>query len=165
MKKKRTKNIISPQPSLDIIEGIKAGEIKVKDLSIDQRMDCVEVLVQEGFTTPVIAKILNRSDRTIKRYKQKIREKNVVRSRSGFTIEHVGMTLDNLEANINRLMRISRDPKTPPKEQILAERTAAEIALKRTKMLQSIGYLRQAEKEGLPEYVKLRLTEFDKDWI
>src|SRR5262245_18680767 len=66
------------RPVMDMIEAIKGQHLDPRGLSTAERQACVSYLCIEGMTVPEIARILQRADRTIRRDRHEIRERNAL---------------------------------------------------------------------------------------
>ena len=72
----------APEPSdkddgmsvIDMVQAIRDGRLKGKQMTVEQRRRCVQYLGSEGLTVPEMAQMLGCSDRTIARDRSAIQE-------------------------------------------------------------------------------------------
>ncbi len=75
----KSSNSENPEvPILTMIQQIKDGQLDPKTLNKELRQQCVEILLGEAYSAPSIAQILKRSDKTIRRDIDEIRERNAL---------------------------------------------------------------------------------------
>src|SRR5262245_10804348 len=132
------------QPILSLIQRIKAGQVVPSSLSAEQRRRCVEVLRAEGYTIPEIGEILKRSEKTIRRDIEEIRDELALRPDPNLAARLVGEMNRHAEVSIARLRRIARETSATALERATAEAMAWKVARDSTQLLQSLGYLPRA---------------------
>jgi len=128
-------------PTYKILQGIKTGSLDAKSLSKEERQACVEVLMLEGYEVASIAQLLDRSEKTIKRDKQEIWQKNSQKPTSDFIMREVAEMIGKGKVSQAHLMRLARSKDTPAKERIDAERNAWQVGKEISERLQSLGFL------------------------
>lgn len=126
---------------LDLIQGIKAKKLAAKSLNTEDRRACVEHLTAEGLSVPEIAKILERSDRTIARDRKVIQQVNALAHDPAFAGEMAGRLMSELDNSIGRIRRATRGSDVPPAVRVDGERACLEALCKIVERLQSMGYL------------------------
>ena len=126
---------------LDLIKDIKAKKLAPSSLNVEDRRACVEHLTAEGLSVPEIAKVLDRSDRTIARDRKVIQQRNALAHDPAFAGEIAGWLIRELENSIGRIRRAARSADASPAVRIDAERAWAEVSCKIVERLQSMGYL------------------------
>ena len=126
---------------LDLIRSIKSKELAAKSLNTEDRRACVEHLSAEGLSVPEIAKVLERSDRTIARDRKVIQQRNALDHDPAFAGEMAGRLMSELDNSVGRIRRAARGADVPPAVRIDAERACVEILCKIVERVQSMGYL------------------------
>lgn len=135
---------------LDLIKKIKSGQISPEALDTKTKIDCAELMQNEGYTRAQIAQVLRTSDRTITRYYKRIRKRNALHVTPGFAEEYLGELIGKVKNSIDFLIRLStKEGKTT--EKIQARKDAMEVYYNLTKTLQSAGYL---NCQSDPQYMK-----------
>lgn len=105
---------------LDIIDGIRSGQIDPKSIINEERIPCVEFMMSRGCGTAYLVKYFSCSDRTIRRDKVAIRKNNAVKIDDKFTNEHVS-ELITTERNIRmQLLTIASSKETSVSDKIQA---------------------------------------------
>jgi hypothetical protein len=112
------------RPVLDTLSGLRSGQINPKSLSQADRLQCVEHLGLIGRSVPEIAKIVGKSDRTIRRYRAKIRARNALAPSPTFTRELVGDTVQRAYQSHSHLVQIAHDKSVSPRDRAFAAREA-----------------------------------------
>ncbi len=147
----------SPQPPeksvLTLIQQLKDGSIHARTLTREQRQQCVEALLLEGYSIPQIAQVVDRSEKTVTRDRDDIRRRNALSPSPELAKELIGDLLIRTEAHHARLMRISRSAEGSPSEKTQAEFLAFRVIKERTELLQSLGYLPQHPQQVQGEFV------------
>lgn len=133
--------------SLDILQGIKAGNTNPSLLSPEQRIPLVSLLSAEGQSTAEISHLLKVSDRTIERDKQAIRENNAISQDPELTKIMAGRLVNEAQICIQRIRKFERDANCPPAAKIEGEKGCFQIVNSLTERLQSLGYLPTATKK------------------
>ena len=123
------------------IQEIQNGNIRASSLSPEIIEQIVEVLYAEGSSTTQIAQLLDRTDRTVRRYLEEIRKKNALTPNLEQAKQFVGELVQKARISHAYLMRLARS-----KDGSIAERTQAEFAAWRIikemiEKLQSLTYL------------------------
>ncbi|MEM6484395.1 MAG: hypothetical protein AAF662_05365 [Pseudomonadota bacterium] len=131
---------------LDLLQGIKSGEITAKAVSPKSRRECVAYLQQSGRTRTEIAKLFDCSERTIQRDEKAICAKNAVSTSPEFTREMVGRLVQQAESSRAYLARLARDANTPHAARVDAERNAFQVVNEMVGRLQDLGYLPSASR-------------------
>jgi hypothetical protein len=129
----------STLPVLTILQRIKDGTVDPRALDRDTRLACVEAMLGEGISQAQIAVHLKRSDKTIQRDIQVIRQKNALVVTPEFVRETIGDMSCKFLMNINRLMQLSRSTNGSLGEKALAELYAAQVMKTYITTMQSLG--------------------------
>ncbi len=147
MKTSNPKNEPNEVPILSIIQRIKDKKLDPKILSKDEQRRCVEALMMEGYSEPQIAQVLSRSQKTIKRNLEQIRENNSINPNPELTKKLIGAMLIKTEIHHSYLMRLARKAEASISEKSQAEYMAWRVVKESTELLQSLGYLPLRPKE------------------
>ena len=126
---------------LDLIKDIKAKTLAPSSLNVEDRRACVEHLTTEGLSVPEIAKVLDRSDRTIARDRKVIQQINALAHDPAFAGEIAGRLMSELDNSIGRIRRATRGSDVPAAVRVDGARACAEVLCKIVERLQSMGYL------------------------
>jgi hypothetical protein len=139
--KKHTLKPKEEPPILSLIQEIKDGKLNPVTLNKDSRQACVEVFLAEGYNIPAIAQILKKSDRTIQRDIDEIREKNALTPDMYLAKKIIGDFYFYLSVHREHLMRLARTKDASVSERAQAEYYAHRIGVERIEKLQTLGYL------------------------
>ena len=137
------------KPIISIIDGIKEGTIAPKTIPKGSRQGCVEVLMGEGCTVAAIAKILSRSEKTITRDLQEIRQKNALVPSMNLAKEVIGEMFKHAHTHHSYLMRLARIKGASVMEKTQAEFGAWKVIKEFIERMQSLGYLPSRPQEIL----------------
>ncbi|MEM9066604.1 MAG: ECF-type sigma factor [Planctomycetota bacterium] len=129
---------------LDLLAGIRSGDIQGRAIDKGTRRRCVEYMTLEGAATAEIAKALDVSDRTVRRDLEIIRVQRTLECDPQLTGEIAGELLVETRASMSRLKRIARDPQTPPGVKVEAERSSVQILDQTIERLQRLGFVATA---------------------
>jgi len=163
-----------PRDPVSLIQKIKTGEIDpVKDMTTEERQECVETLKLEGQTNASIAGFLKRDLKTIQRDLKAVWKKHSENPTDENALYLVAEFLIKARANYDNLVRLGKEG--DPKSKVNAARYAGETLREIVKMLQSLGYMpkeapkNQAEisnhhePEKTAEQLKIELANFEKN--
>lgn len=139
--------------ALTIIQRIKDRKLNPRTLSKDEREQCVEALLFEGYSEAHIAQILERSQKTISRDHEEIRQKNALNPSPDLTKKMVGSYLFYSRCHHNHLMRLARRSDGSVGEKAQAEYYAYLVQKDIIPVAQSLGYLPQAPKTVIGEFL------------
>jgi len=128
-------------PILSLIQQVKDGTIDPKTLDKELRQACVEVFLVEGYSLSNMAQILNRSEKTIHRDIDEIRDRNALSPDADLAKKLIGELLVYSRSHRDHLMRLARSKEGSISERAQAEYYAARVWLDLTARLQSLGYL------------------------
>jgi len=106
----------------------------------------------EGYLPASIAQILKRSDKTIKRDIQEIRERNALVPNVDFAKQFVGALRQKSEMHQAYLMRLARSKEGPLEGCVQAEYNAWRIAKEEVELLQNLGYLPKRPQEVIGDF-------------
>jgi len=126
---------------LKIIQEINSGACDPLTLDKTTRQQCIEVLVGEGYTYSQLAQLLKRSEKTIARDMQEIRQQNALSPSVDFAKEAVGELITKARIHASYLMRLARDKDSPTNNKAAAEFLAWRVIKELTEKLQTLGYL------------------------
>lgn len=129
---------------LDILARVRSGDVHGKGLDKDTRQACVDYMTLEGAGTADIAKVLDVSDRTIRRDLEEIRQRRALEHDPRLTNQCAGELLAETRAAMGRMKRIARDPQTPPGVKVEAERSAVQMFDLTIARLQRLGFVATA---------------------
>ncbi len=134
-------------PILSVIQDIKDKKRDPKMLSKEERQECVAALLLEGYTASQIAQVLSRSEKTIKRDLEELRDKNSLSPNIELTKKLIGDMMMKSSMHHAYLMRLARKPDGTISEKAQSEFMAWRIVRESTELLQSLGYLPLRPKE------------------
>ena len=152
------------KPVLTLIQQIKDGSVHSSTLTKEQRQQCVEVLLLEGYSVPQIAQILDRSEKTIKRDCADIRMRNALNPSPDLARQLIGHFFMKWEAHQVSLARLARSKEGSVAERAQAERHAWDVLKGGIELLQSLGYLPQRPQQIRGELMHHFGTE-DEDHV
>jgi len=135
------------EPILSLIQQIKDGTLNPRTLSKDSRQNCVEVLIGEGYTESQVAQILQRSEKTIQRDVQDIRERNSLTPSIEFAKQIAGDIVKKGFADHDFLVRLSNSKGVSDVDKIQARAKAWDIFDRAIERLQSLGFMPLKPKE------------------
>lgn len=138
---------VEESPVFRIIQEIKDGKREAKDLSKEQRQECVESLDLQGYNVSQIAQALNRSEKTIRRDLQDIRQRRSASPSIELATQVVGNMVAKLEACHSYLVRLANSKEGSVQEKSQAIFYAGKMMLELTEKLQSLGYLPTAPQQ------------------
>lgn len=136
-----TLNNHDEQPILSLIQQIKDGTLVPETLSKELRQRCVEVLLGEGCTVASMTQILKRSDKTLKRDIDDIRERNAIAPDINLAKKIIGEMLMYARLNRDHLMKLSRVKDASVSERAQSEYYAFRVLVELISKLQTLGYL------------------------
>lgn len=138
-------------PVFKIIQEIKDGKREAKDLSKEQRQECVDSLDLQGYNISQIAQVLDRSEKTIRRDLQDVKTRRSVKPNLELATQIVGNMIAKLEACQSYLMRLANSKEGSLQEKSQAIFYAGKMMLELTEKLQSLGYLPSAPQKVIGE--------------
>jgi len=138
-------------PVFKIIQELKDGKREAKDLSKEQRQECVDSLDLQGYNVSQIAKTLNRSEKTIRRDLQDVKARRSVKPSLELATQIVGNMIAKLEACQSHLVRLANSKEGSLQEKSQAIFYAGKMMLELTEKLQSLGYLPSAPQKVIGE--------------
>lgn len=128
-------------PVYRVLKQIKEGSLDPKNLSPDQRQDCVEVLRMEGQSYSVIAQLLERNEKTIKRDWEVICKRNSKKPSPEYALRLIGEMIAKANSKEDHLTRLARSKDGSIQEKAQAEYYAWKVLHEASQLLQSAGYL------------------------
>jgi hypothetical protein len=126
---------------IDMVQAIRDGRLKGKQMTVEQRRSCVQYLGSEGLTVPEIAQMLRCSDRTIARDRAAIQEAMTLEPDPKLAGRFAGKLVAEAEASMARIRRFTRDREASIGSKIEGERASFEILCKLSEQLQRLGFL------------------------
>ena len=165
---------IEETPVLQIIAQIRDGTLDPKQIPQDIRLDCVEHLwYVEGQPTAAIAHVLKVSDKTIRRDKDAIRERNAKKLTPEDRLKLLNEFMSKWTASQENLQRLSRLKEGSIQEKSQAGYFATKAINEQIQILQSLGifYARPEqsevdvhthEEETTPAKLKEELARLEK---
>ena len=139
----------TPEPSdkddgmsvIDMVQAIRDGRLKGRQMSVEQRRRCVQYLGSEGLTVPEMAQMLGCSDRTIARDRSAIQEAMTLEPDPKLAGRFAGKLVAEAESAMARIRRFTRDREASIANKIEGERASFEIICKLSEQLQRLGFL------------------------
>ena len=126
---------------LDLIRGIRSGDVAPGGLDKDSRRACVEHLTVEGYSAVEIAEILRVTDRTVRRDREAIRAAHAVQQDPRLVEEMVGRLVQQANVSVEHVSRAVRGKDVKPTDRIEAELACWRIVKELVESLQRLGYL------------------------
>ena len=147
MKRKKIEAQGEEVPITELLSRIKGGRLDPRMISKEDRLRCVLFLYDEGHDIYQIAKILDRSERTVKRDFAEIRQRNAVSPSVELARQSVGEMFHYAHVHHSHLMKLARSPKETASVKAQSEFMAWRILKELIEKLQSLGYCpKQADK-------------------
>lgn len=134
-------NNLEEKPVLSILKQINSGELDPKQLNAPQRRQCVEALKIEGQSYANIAKVLEKSEKTIKRDWDEICRKNAEKPSPDYALRLIAQAMMKLQAKEDYLTRLASSKEGSMQEKAQAMYYASRVLLETYQLLQSMGYL------------------------
>ncbi|MFA5725892.1 MAG: hypothetical protein WC937_06520 [Candidatus Omnitrophota bacterium] len=128
-------------PAIKIIKQIQEGIIDAEKLPKEMRQACVECLLTQFTPISKIAVILKRDERTIKRDKKEIEQRNVEKPSLDYSLELISELMRKANATQEHLMSLAREDGATVQEKSQAAFYAWKGVQEQMKLLQSLGYL------------------------
>lgn len=164
------------KPSVSILQLLKDGSINPKSLTKEERQQCVEVCILEGYTIHQIAQLFRCSEKTISRDIAAIRERNAMTPNSEFVKQMVGDVYQKIMSHHDYLARLAKSSDASVAEKVGAISAACKALTDLIELLQSVGYMplrpkqitgdiyhHQADEEERPlSELKGELVEFER---
>jgi transposase len=134
-------------PILSLIQKIKDESLDPRTLPPELRQQCVEVFWSEGYNESAMAQILKRSEKTIKRDLEKIREKNALSPNLELARQIIGETVQRARMHQGYLVRLARSKDATVSEKSQSEYLAWKVQKELVEKMQSLGYLPSRPQE------------------
>lgn len=128
-------------PAMMILKQIKEGIIDKETLPKEMRQACVEYLLTQFTPVSKIAALLGRDERTIKRDKKEIDQRNSQKPSIDYSLELISELMRKANATQEQLSELARDPKGKVQEKGQAAFYLWKAIQEQMKLLQSLGYL------------------------
>ena len=161
-------------PALQILAQIRDGTLDPKKISPEMRQDCVEHLwIVEGQPTAVIAQLLKWSDKTIRRDKDDIRERNAKKLTPQDREKLLEELLAKATASHENLHRLSRSKEGSIQEKGQTDYLSGKLILEQIAIGQALGIfpkksiqleadIRYKKEETTPAQLKEELSRLEK---
>ncbi|MFA5411286.1 MAG: hypothetical protein WC321_05445 [Candidatus Omnitrophota bacterium] len=153
------------QPIFALLQQIKDGTADASTFTKELRQGCVEVLLGEGSSVTLMAQVLKRSEKTIKRDIEDIRERNAIAPDINLAKKIVGELLMYARINRDHLMKLARSKEVSVAEKAQSEYCAFKVFSELVTKLQSLGYLPlkpQAIVGDIFHHVDGEIPDFDE---
>jgi len=134
-------------PITKVIEDVKNGTVRFRDMEEVVRKEIVGVLSDEGLKTASIAQTLKCSSKTIQRIRGDIRKDHQIEPSSGLGAETIGELQRFAYLHWAALTRIANSPSSSTRERIDANIAAYNIIRDYVEQLRSVGYMPSAVQE------------------
>lgn len=128
-------------PVYDLLQRIKNNLLDPRLLFKATRQACVETLILEGCNHSLIASLLKKSDRTIRRDICEIRKRNSIKASPELTSELLGDFLVNARHSYTYLKQTARSSNASPKEKAQAEFSAWKVLREMIQTLYVVGLI------------------------
>ena len=135
---------------VEVLQRIKNGLLNSALLSKESRQLCVEFLLIEGHQISLIANLMKKSDRTIIRDIEEMRQKNALKASPEFSQKLVGELLVNGRNQYARLKQLARSSESSPDEKAKTEFLAWRVCKELVDMLYFVGFLVQDDSKNQP---------------
>jgi hypothetical protein len=152
-------------PIFALLQQVKNGTADTSTFTKELRQGCVEVLLGEGSSVTLMAQVLKRSEKTIKRDIEDIRERNAVAPDINLAKKIVGELLMYSRINRDHLMKLARAKDVSVAEKAQSEYCAFKVFSELVTKLQSLGYLPlkpQAIVGDIFHHVDGEISDFDE---
>lgn len=123
-----------------IIQKLHTGELGPNDLSIAQRLVCVEHLTEQAFTTHEVAELMRINERSVRRLRAAARADRRVSPDPLLGDDLLGEFERLTAASIARLTRLARDPSTPAYCRLWAEEAVSRNYQRFIETARRMGY-------------------------
>ena len=134
-------------PIFSLIQQLKDESLDPRTLPKELRQQCVEVLWAEGYGESSMAQILKRSEKTIKRDLQEIREKNALSPNLELARQIIGEMVQRARMHQGYLVRLARSKEATVSEKAQSEYLAWRVQKELVEKMQSLGYLPSRPQE------------------
>ena len=141
------------RPVFAMLQQINDGSIDPSMFTREQRLPFVEVLFDDGVQPPAMARLLQVSEKTIKRDVDYIVKKRQDMSDPALSEDVAREILVYAKIHRAHLMRLSRLKEASTSEKVYAETSASRVVLDAATKLQSLGYLRTVPQAVVGEVV------------
>jgi len=153
------------QPILCLIQDIKDGRVLPETLTKDLRQCCVEVLLGEGYTVAAMARVFRRSDKTIRRDLEAIRERNAIIPDLSLATKIIGEMMMYARIHRDQLMKLARNREASVSEKAQAEYLSFKVFSELITKMQSLGYLPSKPQQVVGEifhHVDGQVNDFEE---
>ncbi|MEI6049562.1 MAG: hypothetical protein WCS03_11735 [Bacteroidota bacterium] len=154
----------SERPETIYIQGIQNGTINASSLPTKIIEQIIEVLTAEGSSPAQIAQLLDKTDRTVRRYIVEINKKNALTPNLELVKQLVGELVQKARISHTYLLRLARLKKGSIAEKVQAEFSAWRVFKELIEKLQSLGYM-PTKPQGITGDIFLHMAEGGEDEI
>jgi len=142
------------QPALTLIQQLRDGSLPPRLLSREQRQQCLEVLLLEGYGQAQLAQLFRCTEKTIQRDVAELRVRHAAAPPSPELAKQlIGEYLLKSRAHHATLVRLAHAKDAPMAERAQAEYLAARVLNDMVDRLQSLGYLPQRQQQVIGDFV------------
>ena len=134
-------------PISKVIEDLKKGAVRFRDLEADVRREVVDLLKMEGLKQPAIAQMCRCSSKTIQRVHVEILEENKIQPSTKLSEETVGEFRRLFYHHLSALTRMARNSSLSPREQLDATNSAWRVVVDYIEKMCAMGYLPTAVQQ------------------
>lgn len=139
-------SIEQPQlPAMMILKQIQEGILDKETLPKEMRQACVEYLLTQFTPISKIAAILGRDERTIKRDKKEIDQRNSQKPSIDYSLELISELMRKANATQEQLSELARDSRAKVQEKGQAAFYLWKAVHEQMKLLQSLGICRNSQ--------------------
>jgi len=128
-------------PAIMILKQIQEGIIDKKTLPKEMRQTCVEYLLTQFQSISKIAGLLGRDERTIKRDKKEIEQRNAQKPSVDLALELIAELMRKANAIQEQLMELAKDKEGSVQEKSQAAFYLWKAIQEQMQLLQRLGYL------------------------
>ncbi len=139
--------------TVDLLQQLKSGMLNAKQLKPAVRQQVVAALMDDGYSTSDMAKILMTSDRTIERDRKVLRESTVLNNHPDLLPQMAGRIQQEAELCMQRIRRATRGKEVSAAVKVEGERCCYQMVSDLLQRLQSLGYLPTAKQQVEAELV------------
>ena len=139
--------------TVDLLQQLKSGMLNAKQLKPAVRQQVVAALMDDGYSTSDMAKILMTSDRTIERDRKVLRESTVLNKHPDLLPQMAGRIQQEAELCMQRIRRATRGKEVSAAVKVEGERCCYQMVSDLLQRLQSLGYLPTAKQQVEAELV------------
>ena len=139
---------------LDVSDLLGRGQLAPERLRKETLEGCVAIFKIKGYSNLEIEKIINKDKRTVCRYIAEIRKQNSIVSDPDFQSEYIGEMTQFIDAQCQRLIKLSYSAEIGPQEQTRTIVAACQLKKYQADLLMDLGYLnRDLTRAAINDYI------------